>query len=321
MAADSRAAEAKGGARVAAVGEQATTVSISRTGRLVYARETHDSNLWELRLSASGEAEAPPVRILSSTLDEHTPDYSPDGKRIAFTSTRSGNEEIWMANADGSHPVQLTNMGGPSTVNPRWSPDGRKILFTSRPEGSSDLYVLDPSTGSWRRFTSHPANDVEPRWSRNGRWIYFGSNRTGRYEVWKMPAQGGAPVQLTKQGGLAAYESADGRWVYYSKSGRSPDAIWKVAASGGEETPVTGGLSYSLNFVVADKGLYFMAERGAPDKTSIDFFDFGTAKVRTLLKVGKRWWYGMALAPDQRSLLYSVVDSADSNLMLVENFR
>ena len=186
VTADARAAEAKGGARVAAVGEQATTVSISRTGRLVYARETHDSNLWELRLSASGEAEAPPVRILSSTLDEHTPDYSPDGKRITFTSTRSGNEEIWMANADGSHPVQLTNMGGPSTVNPRWSPDGRKILFTSRPKGSSDLYLLDPSTGSWRRLTSDPANDVEPRWSRNGRWIYFGSNRTGRYEVWKM---------------------------------------------------------------------------------------------------------------------------------------
>jgi hypothetical protein len=97
--------------------------------------------------------------------------------------------------------------------------------------------------------------------------------------------------------------------------------IWRVPIDGGEELPVVNGLSYSLNFVVADRGLYFLAVGDAPQKTSIDFFEFATSKRTTLLSLGKRWWFGMALSPDQQSLLYSVVDNAGSNLMLVDNFR
>jgi hypothetical protein len=76
-----------------------------------------------------------------------------------------------------------------------------------------------------------------------------------------------------------------------------------------------------LNFVVADQGLYFLAQGDTPYKTSIDFFEFATGKRSTLLNVGKQWFVGMALSPDQKSLLYSVIDNAGSNLMLVDNFR
>lgn len=310
--------------RQMAMGEQAATLSISHSGRLVYAREIRDVNIWKVEvseLSASRAATANPVRVASSTLDEDSPDYSPDGKRIAFASTRSGVEEIWVANADGSNPVQLTSMGGPSVSNPRWSPDGHTILFSSRREGSSDLYVIDASTGAWRRLTVDPANEIEARWSRDGRWIYFGSDKTGRNEIWKMLNTGGSPVSVTKNGGVAAFESLDGKWIFYSKNTDSPSTIWKVAASGGEETPVVGGLSYSLNFVPVDKGIYFLAARGGAERTSIDFFDFALGKSATLLSVGRQWWYGMAVSPDGHSLLYSVVDSAGSDLMVVEDFR
>jgi dipeptidyl aminopeptidase/acylaminoacyl peptidase len=90
-------------------------------------------------------------------LDEHTLDYSSDGKRLAFASTRSGSEEIWVSDVDGSDPIQLTSMGGPQCANPRWSPDGRLILFNSRREGSADLYLLRPDTGELRRITDDPA--------------------------------------------------------------------------------------------------------------------------------------------------------------------
>lgn len=90
---------------------------------------------------------------------------------------------------------------------------------------------------------------------------------------------------------------------------------------GGEERPIVEGLSNSLNFVVADRGLYFLALGDAPQKTSVDFFEYATAKRTTLFKVGKRSWIGMALSPDQRSLLYSVIDTASTNLMLVERFQ
>jgi dipeptidyl aminopeptidase/acylaminoacyl peptidase len=68
--------------------------------------------------------------------------FSPDGKRIAYTSDRSGNYEIWVATGDGQTPVQLTNFGGALTGMPRWSPDGTQIAFDSRPEGHSSIYVI-----------------------------------------------------------------------------------------------------------------------------------------------------------------------------------
>ncbi len=180
-------------------GEHATGFSISRSGRIVYAAEFRDTNLWKLALSGPDRPAVGP--LAASTFDEETPDYSPDGKRLAFASTRSGAEEIWISGSDGSDPIQLTSMGGPQCANPRWSPDGRVILFTSRREGSADLYLLRPDTGEMRRITDDAAEEVEPRWSRDGRTIYFGSNRTGRFEVWKMPESGGAAVRITRQGG------------------------------------------------------------------------------------------------------------------------
>jgi Tol biopolymer transport system component/DNA-binding winged helix-turn-helix (wHTH) protein len=306
-----------GPSEVLPFGERATSLAISRTGRLVYSARLRDANIWKIPLT--GEPSTP-TQVASSTLDEETPAYSPDGKRLAFASTRTGTEEIWVANSDGSNPVQVTFTAGPQCSNPQWSGDGR-ILFNSRRDGQADLYILNPHSGDLRRLTDDPAEDAEPRWSRDGRTIYFGSNRTGRFEVWKMGAEGGRPVQITKQGGLTATESPEGRFLYYAKYTGSPNEIWRVPVDGGDERLVVGGLSYSQNFVVADRGLYFLAVGAAPEKTSIDFLEFGTGRRTTLVRVGKWWWYGMAIAPDQQSLLYSVVDTAGTNLMVVEKFR
>jgi Tol biopolymer transport system component/DNA-binding winged helix-turn-helix (wHTH) protein len=300
-------------------GEQATGISVSRTGRLVYARHFRDTALYELALSG---APATPIALagFASTFDEHTPAYSPDGKRLAFASTRSGSEEIWIANRDGSNPLQMTSMGGPQCSNPQWSPDGRTILFNSRRSGRADLYLLQPDTDKVTQLTSDPSEEAEARWSRDGRWIYFGSDRTGRVEVWRMSAAGGAATPITRQGGIYAIESADG-FLYYAKQPTTPTSIWRVPVEGGAETKVVDGLSYSLNFAVGERGLYFAAVNDASDKVSIDFFDFRTRQRSTLGRLDKPFWYGMAMSPDERSLVFSVVESAGSNLMVVDRFR
>jgi hypothetical protein len=148
-----------------------------------------------------------------------------------------------------------------------------------------------------------------------------------------MPAAGGAAVQVTKHGGTTATESPDGRLLFYAKNWVSPTSIWQVPVAGGEEQLVVEGVSNSLNFVVADRGLYFLAISGTTPEppaqvfhrtrqaTSIDFFEFATRKRTTLFPVGKQAWAGMALSPDQRSLVYSVVDTAGGNLMLVDGLR
>ena len=260
------------------------------------------------------------LAAFSSTFDEQTPHYSPDGQRLAFASTRSGAEEIWIANRDGSNPLQVTSMGGPQCSNPQWSPDGRTLLFSSRRAGAADLYLLQPDTGKLTQLTKDPTDENEARWSRDGRWIYFASDRTGRDEVWRMPAAGGAPAQITRQGGAAAVESGDG-FLYYAKGPASPSSIWRVPVNGGAEVHVVDGLSYSINFAVGERGLYFVAFGDTGDKPSVDFFDFATGKRSTLVRLDKPFWFGMTLSPDERSLVFSLVDSAGSNVMLVDRFQ
>ncbi len=301
-------------------GQGALDVTVSGSGRLVYSALFRDPEVWKLPLGALTDRPVA-MPLLSSPFDDQTPDYSPDGKRLTFGSTRSGTQEIWIANADGSSAAQLTSIGGARCSNPRWSPDGQTILFDSDREGSVDLYLLRPDTRELRRLTDDPADEVEPRWSRDGRWIYFGSNRTGRHEVWKMPASGGEHVQITQQGGLTATESPDGRFLYYAKRGNPPNSIWRVPVAGGEEVSVVDGLSYSANFVVADRGIYFVAVGQSPEHTSIDFVEYGTGVRTTIVKLGKLAWYGAALSPDQRTLLYSTIERVGSNLMLIDGFR
>jgi Tol biopolymer transport system component/DNA-binding winged helix-turn-helix (wHTH) protein len=295
-------------------GEHATSLAAAR-GRLVYTREQRDTNIWRLPIAGSAAA-AEPALLIASTFDEHNPDFSADGKRVTFTSTRSGTEEIWVANADGSGATQMTTVGGPNTSNSRWSPDGRSILFNSRRTGSSDLYILDVATRAIKQRTGDPADEYEPRWSRDGNWIYFVSTRTGRAEVWKIPSGSGPAVQVTRQGGSAAFESADGRWLYYATETR-PSSIWRVPVGGGEETKILDGLSYNFNFAVTGKGIYLLAFRQGV--SSIEFFDFATRKTTVLHTLDRPFWFGFALAPDERSILFSKVDSLTSDLMLVDN--
>jgi len=327
-----------GQAQPLAFGQGAMEVSVAPSGRVVYSAQFRDSAIWKLPLEGLTDR-AVALPLLSTPFDEGNPDYSPDGQRLAFESTRSGATEIWIANADGSSPVQMTFTGGALTSNPQWSLDGQMILFNSRREGSNDLYVLRVDTRELRRLTDDPADDEEPRWSRDGHWIYFGSNRTGRWEVWKMPAGGGAPVPVTKQGGRGPTESPDGGWLYYAKGTASPFSIWRVPVWGGEETLVVEGLSDPENFVVASRGIYFLAVGQSPEQmsrvtgspwtwfgsrssdTSIDFVESGTGRRTTIVKVGKLWWYGAALAPDERTMLFATIDSMGSNLMLVNGFR
>jgi len=300
-------------------GEGASTVSLASVGPLVYSVEFKDTNLWKFDLSRRDSAPED-AGLAASTHDDYTPAYSADGEKVAFASTRSGAEELWVSNTDGTGLRQVTFMGGPSCADPQWSPDGRTILFHSSAQGSADVYALSPDSLETRRLTTDPGEDVEPKWSRDGQWIYFGSNRSGRFEVWKMRAEGGPATQLTHDGGLDAQESSDGRFVYYAEP-QSPTTIWRMPVGGGEAVQIVNGLSYPLNFIVADDGIYFIAMGNRSSDTSIEFFDFRTGMRTRRAFLGKPWSYGIGLSPDHRWLLFPTIDKEGQDLMMVKRIR
>ena len=310
-----------GPASVLPFGGQATSLSLSRGGRLVYAEQYRDSNLERVNLAERASGPIASV-VAASTYDEDAPAYSRDGRRIVFKSTRTGNPELWVSNADGTNLRQVTFLGGPYCANPQWSPiDDERILFNSRRDGRSALYVLDLRTGTTQRLTTDGREYVEARWSRDGKWIYAGSASTGRSEVWRMPSNGGAAVQITRNGGIAASEAADG-FLYYARAGQSPTSIWRMPVAGGPETLVVEGLSYSVNFAVGDRGLYFVSTGESIYDAAVEYLEFGSlTRTRLAGLGGRRWWYGVALSPDQQWFMYSVVQNMNSNLMVVDDVR
>jgi len=202
--------------------------------------------------------------------------------------------------------------------------------LNSRPEGYADIYTVDVEGGPPRRLTAGPYNCVAPSWSRNGQWLYFGSDRSGSWQVWKMPATGGEPLQLTSNGGYEAVESPDGQFVYYNKNGFYTVGLFRISVEGGPEKRVLDYLPQLESFgdwAVTNEGIYFVDRyeiAGKPlNHPAIRFLSFVTNSIVDVITLDKDPGQhpGLNVSPDGQWLIYSRVDYSNHDIMLVENFH
>jgi Tol biopolymer transport system component/DNA-binding winged helix-turn-helix (wHTH) protein len=300
--------------------------TISAKGdRLAFVESSEDLDIWRVDGPArvhgrAGAAQGPPTRLISSTLLDTNPQYSPDGSQVAFTSSRSGTQEIWVCDSDGSNPAQLTNLKDAGT--PRWSPDSRHIAFDSPSAGSFDIYVISAQGGPAHRITFESSTEDIPSWSQDGKWIYFESDRSGTSQVWKTPFAGGAAVQVTHNGGADAFESYDGKFVFYSK--RDQTGIWRQPIEGGVETFISDRGS-PFHWGLFDKGVCVVDRYVVPDPT-IACLDFGTNRWNTVSTLPENMHVNdhgpsFSVSRDGRWILYAGTDRQESDIMVVENFR
>jgi Tol biopolymer transport system component len=307
------------------LGQNAYTTTV-RGHRLVHAQgQSSQDDIWRVPGRRAKPSERVPEKLIASSAADANPAYSPDGGRIAFSSHRSGASNIWVADSDGSHPVQLTDFDV-HTGTPRWSPDGRTIVFDSLASGSWDLYLVDAEGGRPRPLTQEPSNENRGTFSRDGRSVYFDSDREDGRQIWRVPVEGGPAVRVTRGGGVYALEAADGRHLYYSK-GVAQDAagIWRVPVSGGEETEVVREPVYWSDWDLGESGIYFATlgeEAEAGQDYSIQFLDFDSGQVTEVFRkkgeFGHAW---LAVSPDEEWILFSEGPFGSSELILVENFR
>ena len=175
--------------------------------RLAYMRVFADTNVWRINLTTAGlPAVSPAQKAISSTRADHLPMLSPDGTRIAFFSSRSGEFELWVGDPDGSNAVQLTSLNAiPGWA--RWSPDGATLTFHSDPEGHPDVLTIPAAGGRPKVLMPGPVGGGYPSFSRDGRWVYFaGPNAAGDMRVQKIPASGGVAVEVTRTAGVVPIE-------------------------------------------------------------------------------------------------------------------
>jgi Tol biopolymer transport system component len=308
--------------RLAAVGANGAYPAISRRGnRLAYAQAMSDVNIWRMKVPTAGGKAKPPQGLIGSTRNDDLPQFSPDGKKIAFVSQRSGSTEVWVCDADGSNAVQVTHLGGPNIGNPpRWSPDGRRVAFSANIEGPSEVYVVNASGGSPQRLTSNPTGSANPSWSSDRRWILCDTNNVG---IQRVPAEGGPAVLVTKKGGWAPIESPDGKFIY-SISIEHPIKgfiLVRTPTEGGEAQQVLDSLVFGQNYAVVGDGIYFIPRQDPKFGYSIQFLNTATGKNQRIASIEKPVGVGLTVSPDRRWILYAQLDQGGSDLMLVENFR
>ena len=137
--------------------------------------------------------------------------WTPDGK-IVYASNESGNSDIWVVTRDGEGKKQLT-ADGRTDHSPVVSPDGKQIVFISNRSGLAQVWRMDIDGSNPTQLTSGDFKD-RPRWSPDGKWIVYTSQGTAT-GLWKMPADGGAPIRLTDRRARFPAISPDGRLISF----------------------------------------------------------------------------------------------------------
>ena len=188
--------------------------------------------------------------------EDHHPSWSPDGKRIVFSSDRDRkqgdhNYEIYVMDTNGGNPQNLTNNPFEDKY-PSWSPDGKRIVFSSVRDGhfigdfglTSEIYVMDADGGNQRRLTENRKNDWYPSWSPDGKRIAFSSDRKGdlqNFEIYVMDTNGGNQQRLTEN---RVYDeqaswSPDGKRIAFYSVRDGNAEIYVMDADGGNQQNLT----------------------------------------------------------------------------------
>lgn len=120
---------------------------------------------------------------LTQTGINNWPAFSPDGKKIVYSSSRDGDFELFVMNADGSEPKRLTTSEG-MDIRPSWSPDGKRIAFTSNRDKNYEIYIMKADGSDVRRLTNHDERDDYACWYPDGKRLACVRERDGKHDLY-----------------------------------------------------------------------------------------------------------------------------------------
>lgn len=196
------------------------------------------------------------------------PLWTPDGRRVVFSSTQAGQMDLFWAPADGRTPAEPLLIREGEQFASSWSPDGGLLAFYERdPATRMDIWLLRMDDGPEAQpFLQTPANEVDPAFSPAGRWIAYASDASGQYDVYIRPFMGpGGPVRVSTTGGRRPRWALDGRELYY----REGDRMWAVPVQTqptlevGEPKPLFEG-PYASDYDIDPNGPAFVMVRIDP---------------------------------------------------------
>jgi len=232
--------------------------------------------------------------------------------KIAWSSARGGNFDVYSENPDGSGLAQLTTNTS-SDVDPAWSADGTRIAFTSTRTGNSDIFVMAENGTGQTRVTDDPGNDVNPAWSPGGRNIVFSSNRDGNAEIFVTNDDGTSQTQLTHTDGASNAVPAwspDGLKIAFTSTRDGRAQIYVMNVDGSNQTRLTNdpGNDVSPSWSPDGKRIAFASDRdGSFQIYSMNADGSDQRRLTTNLETD----IDPAWSPDGKQIVY--VSNRDSN--------
>ena len=185
-----------------------------------------------------------------------TPAWSGDSQRIAFSSSRSGDPDIWVADSKGAKADRVTNTKGPD-VAPTWNPrTNAQLAWVSGRSGLPQIYIMDADGTNVQRITDS-GYAISPSWSPNGQFLTFSWNRKygpgapGGQDIYVMDIASKKWIQLTHGSGSNDFPSwaPDGRHIVFERSLGGHSDLWLMLADGTEQKQLThGGNSFMPNW-------------------------------------------------------------------------
>lgn len=153
--------------------------------------------------------------------DDHTVAWSPNGKRVAFESSRNGPHQLFVVSAEGGDPVQITN-GDSEHYLCDWSPDGRRLAYVDwNLESGADLWTVDLDSKATSSIANSKFMEKQAAFSPDGRWIAFTSDEAGQSEVYVQAFPGPGPKrQVSSGGGEEAAWSRSGKELFFRLGGQ-----------------------------------------------------------------------------------------------------
>lgn len=173
-----------------------------------------EGDIWRMRRDGSEKRNL----TRSPRVSDWSPAVSPDGRRIALMSSRSGSHEVWIMRSDGTSARQVTHANELSEY-PTWSPDGTTLAYGANRSGNFEIArIAADGSGEEEILTDDPSRDQWPAWSPDGEWIAFMSDRDGKEDVFVMRPDGTDQQNVTSTPDLFETHpawTADGRLTYY----------------------------------------------------------------------------------------------------------
>ncbi len=247
-----------------------------------------------------------PTPVIQTSGSERNPSYSSQAKKLAYYSNVSGNNEIWIADFDGSNSKQMTSLKS-SAIDPSWSPNGKQIAFIALEQSteSTSVNVLDVETGVSRTVSTGFGDHGAPTWSSDGSSLIVPVWQGQQVDLWRVAADGNQLTRLTAGNAKFGRESADGEFLYFTTLNER--GLFRLSYSSGRlerviDDIVRGGIG---NWAWAGPSSMFYA-RVRDDHSEIVEIDLVTGAKKVLFKHHARTVhrYGMLSFSEEHDLLF-----------------